>query len=285
MKTDNCGWSQAATRLPERYRGRTGAGRISAFRTPTLPDTACTTSASTTSDKSGSSRARRLCRSRSLCMPRTTPIERQLNFRRLTDASAKQPAVFVRCIANDQGRRVVDRGTNKGVAVIYNPGGVFQLDELRRAEGDHPAGRLQSAVSARIGYVTAIAIDGAGRWWFGTYSAARFRCRPTAPKQLLASARVTFPACSRHRPLVAVDGGVTGKYSSGTDKGIIVSYRGDATEGSETCSDYNVFPNPVRHDWRISRSPAGGRCRRPYHRCDRQRGFHTRPGRTDRLER
>ena len=59
---------------------------------------------------------------------------------------------------------------------------------------------------------------------------------------------------------------MTGEVFFGTDKGI-VSYRGDATEGGEACSDYNVFLNPVRHDTADHRGlRPGGRCRRPHHR-------------------
>src|SRR5205085_160458 len=46
---------------------------------------------------------------------------------------------------------------------------------------------------------------------------------------------------------IAIDD-MTGEVFFGTDKGII-SYRGEATEGGEVCSNYYVFPNPVRHEY------------------------------------
>jgi len=47
---------------------------------------------------------------------------------------------------------------------------------------------------------------------------------------------------------IAIDP-ITGEVFFGTtDKGIC-SYRADATEGGETCDNYYVFPNPVRHEY------------------------------------
>lgn len=54
---------------------------------------------------------------------------------------------------------------------------------------------------------------------------------------------------------IAIDG-VTGEVFFGTSVGL-VSYRGSATAGSETCKDVTVFPNPVFSDYTGSISISG----------------------------
>lgn len=66
-------------------------------------------------------------------------------------------------------------------------------------------------------------------------------------KQLLNFNIDNSPLPSNGITSIAIDD-VSGEVFFGTDKGI-VSYRGDATAGTETCNDYLVFPNPVRHDY------------------------------------
>ena len=46
---------------------------------------------------------------------------------------------------------------------------------------------------------------------------------------------------------IAIDP-VTGEVFIGTDKGLI-SYVGDATQGTESCSGLKVFPNPVKENY------------------------------------
>jgi hypothetical protein len=169
------------------------------------------------------------------------------NFRRLTDASGKGslPDNFVRCLAEDKDGAIWI-GTNKGVAVIYNPGSVFSS----------PTFDAQRVIIEQDGYnqylleseyVTAVAIDGANRKWFGTYSGGAFLMSSDGTKQLLNFNTANSPLTSNNITSIAIDG-VTGEVFFGTDKGII-SYRGEATEGGEACRDYTVFPNPVRHDY------------------------------------
>ena len=47
---------------------------------------------------------------------------------------------------------------------------------------------------------------------------------------------------------IAIDP-VTGEVFFGTEDKGICSFRADATEGGETCDNYYVFPNPVRHEY------------------------------------
>ena len=170
-----------------------------------------------------------------------------IKFKRLTDreGSGALPHIFVRAIAKDKDGSIWI-GTDKGVAVIYNPGNVF-------TGGNYDA---QKIIIQQDGYnqylletetVTSIAIDGANRKWFGTYSGGAFLMSADGTKQILNFNRDNSALPSNSIISIAIDD-LTGEVFFGTDKGII-SYRGDATEGGDVCSDYYVFPNPIRHEY------------------------------------
>jgi Two component regulator propeller len=181
--------------------------------------------------------------------------ERDLNnpnnayFKRLSDDEGygALPHIFVRSIAKDKDGSIWI-GTDKGVGVVYNPGNVFS-----GAPGSYDA---QKIIIEQDGYnqylleteiVSAIAIDGANRKWFGTYSGGVFLMSPDGTKQIYNFNKDNSPLPSNSITSIAIDD-LTGEVFFGTDKGII-SYRADATEGGEACSDYYVFPNPIRHDY------------------------------------
>ncbi|MFN8166000.1 MAG: two-component regulator propeller domain-containing protein [Bacteroidia bacterium] len=170
-----------------------------------------------------------------------------LHFKKLNDhaGTGALPDMFVRSIAKDKDGAIW-LGTDKGVAVIYNPGNVF-------SGGDFDA---QKIIIEQDGYaqylletesVTAIAIDGANRKWFGTYSGGVFLMSADGTKQLLNFNIDNSPLPSNLITSISIDG-TTGEVFIGTDKGII-SYMGDATEGGDECDNYYVFPNPVRHEY------------------------------------
>lgn len=169
------------------------------------------------------------------------------NFKRLTDQenNGGLPHIFSRAIAKDKDGSIWI-GTDKGIAVVYNPGNVF-------SGGNYDAQRI---IIQQDGYnqylletevVTAIAIDGANRKWFGTYSGGVFLMSADGTKQIQNFNVDNSPLPSNAVSSIAIDD-KTGEVFIGTDKGII-SYRSDATEGGEQCSDYYVFPNPVRHEY------------------------------------
>jgi hypothetical protein len=169
------------------------------------------------------------------------------SFKRLTDRAENGalPDIFVKSIAKDKDGSIWI-GTHKGVAVIYNPGNVF-------SGGNFDA---QKIIIQQDGYnqylleteiVSAIAVDGANRKWFGTYSGGVFLMSADGTKQLLNFNKDNSPLPSNSVVSIAIDD-ITGEVFFATDKGII-SYRGDATKGGEQCKDYYVFPNPVRHEY------------------------------------
>lgn len=168
-------------------------------------------------------------------------------FKRYTDrtGAGSLPSLFVRDLAKDKDGAIW-LGTDKGVAVIYNPG-----NALTNTNAD-----AQQVIIVQDGYaqylleseiVTAIAVDGANRKWFGTYSSGAFLLNPDGTKQLLKFNTENSPLPSNNIISIAIDD-KTGEVFFGTEKGI-VSYRSDATEGGDKCEDYTVFPNPVRADY------------------------------------
>lgn len=137
-------------------------------------------------------------------------------------------------------------GTDKGIAVIYSPGSVF-------SGGNFDA---QQILIQQDGYnqylletetVTAIAVDGANRKWFGTAKAGVFLMSADGISQLLHFDMDNSPLPSNHILTIAIDH-ITGEIFFGTTEGI-VSYRGTATEPQSSCSGVYAFPNPVRENY------------------------------------
>lgn len=95
--------------------------------------------------------------------------------------------------------------------------------------------------------IKAIAVDGGNRKWIGTGSSGIFLVNPSGTETIEHFTTENSPLLSNHIQSIAIDH-KTGEVFIGTDKGII-SYLGDATEGSLDYSDVYAFPNPVRPDF------------------------------------
>jgi ligand-binding sensor domain-containing protein len=138
-------------------------------------------------------------------------------------------------------------GSSAGVFVIYNPGNIFSggnydAQKILIEQDGHAQYLLETEI------VTAIAVDGANRKWFGTFSSGVYLMSPDGTKLIHAFNTDNSPLPSNSIASIAIDP-VTGEVFFGTtDKGIC-SYRADATEGGEVCDNYYVYPNPVRHDY------------------------------------
>jgi hypothetical protein len=193
--------------------------------------------------------ARQSSEGKGLCVFKEAALDNPNNgsYKRLTtqEGNGALPDIFVKSIAKDKDGSIW-LGTSSGVAVIYNPGNVF-------SGGSFDA---QKIIIQQDGYnqylletevVSAIAIDGANRKWFGTYNGGVFFMSADGTKQLANFNKDNSPLPSNSILDIAIDD-VNGEVFFATDKGII-SYRGDATEGGEECKDYYVFPNPIRHDY------------------------------------
>jgi hypothetical protein len=95
--------------------------------------------------------------------------------------------------------------------------------------------------------VTAIAVDGGNKKWFGTEGAGVFQLSEDGTKQLQHFTTANSALISDNIIDLEIDD-VTGEVFFGTDKGI-VSYRGTATSGSESNGEVYAYPNPVIHEY------------------------------------
>jgi ligand-binding sensor domain-containing protein len=138
-------------------------------------------------------------------------------------------------------------GTTKGVAVVYNPGQVFQQN------GNYDAQQIyveQAGISQYLlesEEVTAIAVDGANNKWFGTKNAGVFYMSADGTEQIYHFTEENSALLDNHVMSICIDH-KSGEVFFGTESGI-VSFRGSATRGSENHNDIHVFPNPVRQNY------------------------------------
>jgi hypothetical protein len=140
-------------------------------------------------------------------------------------------------------------GTDKGVAVFYNPGDIFtsgvdfdaQQILVPRNDGSGLADLLLVTET-----VTAIAVDGANRKWIGTQRAGVFLLSSDGLEQIHHFTAENSPLLSNTITGITID--EAGEVFIGTDQGLI-SYRSTATAGHESNTDVYAFPNPVRPDY------------------------------------
>lgn len=136
-------------------------------------------------------------------------------------------------------------GTNKGVVAYYNPENVFSTSGFYAQQIKIPseiAGQANYLLESDI--ITAIAIDGSGKKWFGTENSGVYLMSEDCSQQLFHFTTENSPLLSNNITCIGVNG-VTGEVFFGTDKGL-VSYRNSATDGAEDFEDVLVFPNPVK---------------------------------------
>jgi ligand-binding sensor domain-containing protein len=95
--------------------------------------------------------------------------------------------------------------------------------------------------------VTAIAVDGADRKWIGTASSGVFLVSATGTELIHQFNMQNSPLNSNTITALAINP-QTGDVYIGTDKGLM-SFGGDATEGSRDKQKIVIFPNPVRADF------------------------------------
>ncbi len=151
------------------------------------------------------------------------------------------PGSLILCLAVDLDGQLW-MGTNEGVAVIRSPENVFSTSNFDAykpivVEGGHAQYLLKEET------VTAIAVDGANRKWFGTDRAGVFLMTPDGTKQILNFNEENSPILSNTITSITID--KKGEVFFGTSKGVI-SYRAEATFAQPEQNDVLVYPNPVR---------------------------------------
>jgi hypothetical protein len=174
------------------------------------------------------------------------PNDNQVTLVTTTPGKGGLPSNDIYSIVEDK-EQAIWIGSSAGVFVIYNPGNIFSggnydAQKILIEQDGHAQYLLETEI------VTAIAVDGANRKWFGTESSGVYLMSADATKLIHTFNVDNSPLPSNSIQSIAIDP-VTGEVFFGTsDKGIC-SYRADATEGGETCDNYYVFPNPVRHEY------------------------------------
>jgi ligand-binding sensor domain-containing protein len=133
-------------------------------------------------------------------------------------------------------------GTDEGIAVFYNPGGVISENaDAERILVDFD-GYVQYLLETET--VKAIAVDGANRKWIGTERAGVFLLSSDGQDQIYNFTEENSPLLSNNITCITINDD-NGEVFFGTAKGLI-SYRGTATPGGPTNSDVYAYPNPVK---------------------------------------
>ncbi len=137
-------------------------------------------------------------------------------------------------------------GTTKGVARYINPEQVWESETLY---SDQPGLDLNDGIYHPLletETVTAIAVDGANRKWFGTKNSGVFLISENGEDEIEHFTKANSPLLSDEINSIAISPG--GKVFIGTSKGLI-SYKGSASEGKNDYSDVYAYPNPVRENY------------------------------------
>jgi hypothetical protein len=155
------------------------------------------------------------------------------------------PSNAVYCMAEDLDGKVWI-GTDKGVAVFYNPenisdGGNFDAQQITIMQ-DGTAQHL-----LEFERVTSMAVDGSNKKWFGTEKAGVFLMSEDGQEEILHFTEENSPLLSNTITSIAIDEN-TGEVFFGTANGLI-SFKWYATKGGETFTNVYAYPNPVRGDF------------------------------------
>lgn len=142
-------------------------------------------------------------------------------------------------IATDQGPFVLQNPTD-----IFTSSPVFTQVKVPRNDGTNYADYLLSGVP-----ITAIAIDGGNRKWFGTNGNGVYLVSADGLETIHHFTAENSPLLSNTIYSLAVNG-KTGEVMIGTDAGLI-GYRSDATDAQPELkkSNIKVYPNPVRPEF------------------------------------
>ncbi|MBD0256926.1 MAG: transcriptional regulator, partial [Cytophagales bacterium] len=154
-----------------------------------------------------------------------------------TFGSGGLPNANVRSLAKDrEGQMWV--GTERGAAVFFAP-----ADVLRGAAVDATIPVYAGSRLLRDEVVTAIAVDGGNRKWFGTRNGV-FLFNPTTDKLVSHFTAANSPLPANSVSSLAIEGR-TGEVFVATSEGL-ASYRAAATEANPESDAVQIFPNPVR---------------------------------------
>lgn len=138
-------------------------------------------------------------------------------------------------------------GTTGGVAVYSSPNRIWTESILyaSRPGLDIPDGKFHPLLEKES--ITAIAIDGANRKWFGTKNSGVFLISENGTSEIENFNNENSPLPSNEIVDIGINN-LTGEVFIGTSAGLI-SYMGVATKGNDEFNDVYVYPNPVRENY------------------------------------
>jgi hypothetical protein len=138
-------------------------------------------------------------------------------------------------------------GTSAGVAAYFNPEEIWETNPFYATQPglDLKDGIYHPLLKTEL--VTAIAVDGANRKWFGTRNSGVFLVSEDGQQEIENFNESNSPLLSNSVSSIAIND-KTGEVFFGTPEGII-SYRGAAIAGLGDYADVYAFPNPVRQDY------------------------------------
>lgn len=132
--------------------------------------------------------------------------------------------------------------TSQGIAFFTNPFGILQGGSLTASVPIY-----ENRLLLRNEYITDIAIDPANRKWFATRSNGLWLFSETGEELIYHLTIDNSPLPSNHILSMAIEP-KSGEVLITTDNGAI-SFRSDATEGTEKHENVKVYPNPVAPDF------------------------------------
>ncbi|MBE9469259.1 MAG: T9SS type A sorting domain-containing protein [Bacteroidetes bacterium] len=137
-------------------------------------------------------------------------------------------------------------GTNAGVVVYYNPQNILSNNSFYATQPILEVDGISNYLLLTE-TVSAIAVDGANRKWFGTQNGGAFLVSDDGGKQILNFNVDNSPLPSNNITSISINHN-TGEVFFGTSLGI-VSYKSSATRGSSDFSGVYVYPNPVKPNY------------------------------------
>ena len=162
-------------------------------------------------------------------------------MKRIMGGDMGLPSDDIRSIRLDKDNRLWV-GTKDGLAVLYAPNRFFEEDTQLRSVVISDGGNLRELLSGQ--FISDIEVDGNNQKWISTTSSGVFLISPDGSQILQHFTKENSPLPTSSVKTIGINE-VSGEVYFGTINGM-VSFQGDAYAESESLSDANVFPNPVR---------------------------------------
>ena len=162
-------------------------------------------------------------------------------MKRIMGGDMGLPSDDIRSIRLDKDNRLWV-GTRDGLAVLYAPNRFFEEDAQLRSVVISDGGNLRELLSSQ--FISDIEVDGNNQKWISTTSSGVFLISPDGSQILQRFTKENSPLPTSSVKTIGIDD-ASGEVYFGTLNGM-VSFQGDAYAESESLSDANVFPNPVR---------------------------------------